>query len=115
MVASLSEWRRLRSSSSWRLLVAANLSDVQESARHRLVSSIISALLVLAVAAGFITPATRRYVTRPLAELSRRVSRFSASDVEGGRTVFPNGRWPRWLQTPGLRNQPLGKTRQREP
>jgi signal transduction histidine kinase len=72
------------------MLVAVNLSDVQENTRRRMVSSIIGALAALIMAAAFITLATRRYVTRPLAELSRRVSRFSSNEEDGGRPVGRN-------------------------
>jgi len=72
------------------LLVAVDLSEVRESNRRRLASSIAGALLVLMMAAAFITLATRRYVTRPLAELSLRVSSFSSDDEETERTVGRN-------------------------
>jgi signal transduction histidine kinase len=64
------------------LLVAVDLTEVRESNRERLTSSIVGALLVLAMATLFIILATQRYVTRPLAELSRRASQFSSNDDE---------------------------------
>lgn len=72
------------------LLVAVDLTEVREANRRRLASSIVSALLVLAMAATFITLATRRYVTRPLAKLSRRVSRFSSNEDEVERSPERN-------------------------
>ena len=72
------------------LLVAVNLTDVRAMNRRRLASLIAGALLVLAVAATFITLATRRYVTRPLSELSRRVSQFSSSEDEAERSPGRN-------------------------
>jgi len=72
------------------LLVAVDLSEVRESNRRRLAASLGGAALVLVMAAAFITLATRRYVTQPLAELSLRVSRFSSNDEEGDRSLWRN-------------------------
>jgi len=69
------------------LMVAVDLTEVREINHRRLIASIGAALLVLIVAATFITLATRRYVTRPLSELSRRVSRFSSNDNDAERSL----------------------------
>jgi signal transduction histidine kinase len=72
------------------LLVAVDLTEVRETNRRRLALSIVGTLLVLAMAAAFITLATRRYVTRPLSELSRRVSQFSSNDDASERSPGRN-------------------------
>ncbi len=77
-------------SSAGYLLVAVDLTEVRETNRERLTASIAGALLVLAMAATFITLATRRYVTRPLSELSRRVSQFSSNEDEAERSPGRN-------------------------
>lgn len=64
------------------LLVAVDVTEVRETNRRRLALSIVGTLLVLALAAVFIILATRRYVNRPLSELSRRVSQFSSNEAE---------------------------------
>jgi signal transduction histidine kinase len=62
------------------LLVAEDLTEVREEGERRVAYSVVAAFIVLALAASIITLATRRYVSGPLAELSRRVLQFSASD-----------------------------------
>jgi len=64
------------------LLAAVDLTEVRQVNRRRLALSIVGTLLVLTLAAVFIILATRRYVTRPLSELSRRVSQFSSNEAE---------------------------------
>jgi len=61
-------------------LVAEDLTDVREEGARRLAYSVTAAFVVLALAASIIIVATQRYVSRPLAELSRRVLRFSDKD-----------------------------------
>jgi two-component system NtrC family sensor kinase len=62
------------------LLVAEDLTDVREESDRRAAYSLVAAFVVLALATSIIVLATRRYVSRPLAELSRRVLQFSAND-----------------------------------
>ena len=60
------------------LLVAQDWTDISEDLRARTVGSIAAAVLVMALIAIIIPLAIRRYVSDPLSELSRRVTRFSA-------------------------------------
>jgi signal transduction histidine kinase len=59
------------------LLVAQDWSDISEDLRARSVGSIAAAILVMALIAAIIPLAIRRYISNPLSELSRRVTRFS--------------------------------------
>ncbi|MBF6568642.1 MAG: hypothetical protein IVW54_07185 [Candidatus Binataceae bacterium] len=72
------------------IMVAENLTELREDNARRFMSSIAAAIMVLVMAAGIITLATRRYVTRPLAELSLRVSRFSSNEDDPDRALGRN-------------------------
>jgi signal transduction histidine kinase len=65
------------------LLVANDFTDVREDLTGRVRISIIAGIATILVIAGLIALATRKYISRPLAELSRRVLRFSADDSSG--------------------------------
>ena len=70
------------------LLVAQEWSDVHEDLRQRVVVSVFAGAVALTLIAILIPLVSRRYVSQPLAELSRRISRFSAeeetrSDIQG--------------------------------
>jgi two-component system, NtrC family, sensor kinase len=70
------------------LLVAQDWSDVHKDLRRRVVAAIFAGTVALTVIAILIPLVSRRYVSQPLAELSRRISMFSAeqeirSDVHG--------------------------------
>jgi two-component system, NtrC family, sensor kinase len=67
------------------LLVAQDWTDIDEDVRQRMLPPVGAALLVTALIAALIPILVSRYVSQPLAELSRRVLRFSGSD-EPGRT-----------------------------
>jgi signal transduction histidine kinase len=62
------------------LLVAQDWTDISEDLRSRTIVSAIAALILMAAIAVTIPLVIRRYVSRPLAELSRRVMRFSRED-----------------------------------
>lgn len=64
-----------------RLLVAQDWTYVREDLRARRLTSIGAAILVVALIAAIIPLAVRRYISNPLSELSRRVTRFSAEDA----------------------------------
>jgi two-component system, NtrC family, sensor kinase len=64
------------------LLVSQDWTDISEDLRARSVGSIAAAILVMALIAGIIPLAVRRYISNPLSELSRRVTRLS--DQDGG-------------------------------
>jgi two-component system, NtrC family, sensor kinase len=66
------------------LLVAQDWTDIDEDVRQRMLPPIGAALLVTALVGALIPILVDRYVSQPLAELSRRVLRFS--DDEGGVT-----------------------------
>ncbi len=59
------------------LLVAQDWTNISEDLRDRMLTSVIAGLLVVAMIATIIPYVVRRYVSNPLAELSRRVVRFS--------------------------------------
>jgi signal transduction histidine kinase len=59
------------------LLVAQDWTDINEDLEARAVGSVIGAVLVVAVIAMIIPLLVRRYVSGPLAELSRKVMHFS--------------------------------------
>jgi two-component system, NtrC family, sensor kinase len=70
------------------LLVAQDWSDVHEDLRQRVVASALAGAVALTLIALLIPLVSRRYISRPLAELSRRLSLFSADaeihlDVHG--------------------------------
>ncbi len=68
------------------LLVAQDWTNINEDLKERALVSVVVALLVVAVIGTIIPFVVRRYVSRPLAELSRKVVRFS-NDSELDRTV----------------------------
>jgi two-component system, NtrC family, sensor kinase len=59
------------------LLVSQDWTDISEDLRDRSVGSIAAAVLVMALIAGIIPLTVRRYISNPLSELSRRVTRLS--------------------------------------
>jgi two-component system NtrC family sensor kinase len=59
------------------LLVAQDWTNISEDLKARALVSLTAALLVVAVIATIIPYVVRRYVSNPLAELSRKVRRFS--------------------------------------
>jgi signal transduction histidine kinase len=65
------------------LLVAQDWTDIDEDIRERMLPPIGAALLVTALIALLIPTLVARYVSRPLAELSRRVFRFSGIEQPG--------------------------------
>jgi two-component system, NtrC family, sensor kinase len=70
------------------LLVAQEWGDVHEDLRQRVVASVLAGAVALTLIAILIPLISRRYVSQPLAELSRRISLFSAeeeirSDIQG--------------------------------
>jgi two-component system NtrC family sensor kinase len=68
------------------LLVAQDWTDIDEDTRQRMLPPVGAALLVTALIAALIPILVSRYVSRPLAELSRRVLRFSGAE-EFGKTA----------------------------
>ena len=71
------------------LLVAQDWSDVHEDLRQRVVASALAGAVALTLIAVLIPLVSRRYISQPLAELSRRVSLFSA-DAEMHLDVHSN-------------------------
>jgi two-component system, NtrC family, sensor kinase len=65
------------------LLVAQDWTDIDEDVRQRMLPPVGAALLVTALVAALIPILVNRYVSRPLAELSRRVLRFSGTEQPG--------------------------------
>jgi len=63
------------------LLVAQDWTDIRADLKDRTIGSIIMALLVVALIIGVIPLAVARYVSRPLAELSRRVTGFPDAEL----------------------------------
>jgi two-component system NtrC family sensor kinase len=59
------------------LLVSQDWTDISEDLRDRSIGSIAAAILVMALIAGIIPLAVRHYISNPLSELSRRVTRLS--------------------------------------
>jgi signal transduction histidine kinase len=59
------------------LLVANDFSDVRRDLRERVRISIIAGIVTLLIMVALIAVAVRRYISRPLDELSRRVMSFS--------------------------------------
>jgi signal transduction histidine kinase len=68
------------------LLVAQDWTNIKEDLRERSVGSLMAALMVVGVIATIIPYVVRRYVSNPLAELSRKVLRFS-SDGDADRNL----------------------------
>jgi two-component system, NtrC family, sensor kinase len=62
------------------LLVAQDWTDISEDLEARTVGSVAAAILVMALIATIIPLVVRRYVSSPLSELSRRVTRLSDQD-----------------------------------
>jgi two-component system, NtrC family, sensor kinase len=62
------------------LLVSQDWTDISEDLRDRSVGSITAAMLVMALIAIIIPLAVRHYISNPLSELSRRVTRLSDQD-----------------------------------
>jgi two-component system, NtrC family, sensor kinase len=62
------------------LVVAQDWTEVRHDLRRRTISSIIAGAVVVLLTAILIPLVSRRYVSRPLAELSRRVSSLSFGD-----------------------------------
>jgi two-component system NtrC family sensor kinase len=62
------------------LLVAQDWTEVQHDLFRRTTSSIAAAVVVVLLTAILIPLVSRRYVSRPLTELSRRVSRLSSGE-----------------------------------
>ena len=59
------------------LLVAQDWTDIREDLKERTAISVLAAFTVIGVIVALIPLLVRRYVSSPLAELSRRVTRFS--------------------------------------
>ena len=59
------------------LLVAQEWSDLHEDLRRRVVDSVLAGAVAVTLIAVLIPLVSRRYVSQPLAELSRRISEFS--------------------------------------
>jgi two-component system NtrC family sensor kinase len=59
------------------LLVAQEWSDLHEDLRRRVVTSVLAGAIAVTLIAVLIPLVSRRYVSQPLAELSRRISEFS--------------------------------------
>ena len=59
------------------LLVSQDWTDISEDLRARSVGSVAAAVLVMALITAIIPLTIRRYVSNPLSELSRRVTRLS--------------------------------------
>ena len=62
------------------LLVAQDWSDIREDLRARTLGSMAAAIVVVTLIAALIPLAIRRYISNPLRELSRRVTRLSSGD-----------------------------------
>jgi signal transduction histidine kinase len=62
------------------LLVARDWSDIRVDLRARTLGSVAAAIVVVILIAVIIPLAIRRYVSNPLRELSRRVTRLSSGD-----------------------------------
>ncbi|MGH7914029.1 MAG: sensor histidine kinase, partial [Candidatus Binataceae bacterium] len=62
------------------LLISQDWTDISEDLRARSVGSVAAAILVMALIAAIIPLAIRRYISNPLSELSRRVTRLSDQD-----------------------------------
>jgi len=62
------------------LLVAQDWSDIRMDLRARTLGSVAAAIVVVTLIAAIIPLAIRRYISNPLRELSRRVTRLSSGD-----------------------------------
>jgi two-component system NtrC family sensor kinase len=62
------------------LLVAQDWTEVQRDLYRRTISSIIAGIVVVSLTVILIPLVSRKYVSRPLAELSRRVSRLASGE-----------------------------------
>jgi two-component system NtrC family sensor kinase len=67
------------------LLVANDWTDVRRDLTERVRISIGAGIVTLVLIIALITIAVRRYISRPLAELSRRVMSFSTGESESAR------------------------------
>ena len=65
------------------MLMAQDWTDSREDLRSRAILSVVGSLAVLAVIIALIPILVRRYVSNPLAELSRKVTRFSDDELRG--------------------------------
>jgi two-component system NtrC family sensor kinase len=65
------------------LLVAQDWSDISEDFKSRTLGSVAAAIVVVTIIAVIIPLAVRHYVSNPLSELSRRMTRFSDADELG--------------------------------
>ncbi len=63
------------------LLVAQDWTEVREDLAARTEASIFISIVIIAVVVALIPLLVRRYVSRPLAELSRKVTRFSDGEL----------------------------------
>lgn len=72
------------------LLVGQEWSDVREDLRQRVIASVLAGTVSLTLVIVLIPLVSRRYVSRPLAELSRRISLFSAEEEEMHLDVHGN-------------------------
>ncbi len=63
------------------LLVAQDWTEVRKDLTARTETSLFLSILIVAIVAGLIPLLVRRYVSKPLAELSRRVTRFSDDEL----------------------------------
>ncbi len=63
------------------LLVAQDWTEVREDLEARTEASILISIVIIAVVVALIPLLVRRYVSRPLAELSRKVTRFSDDEL----------------------------------
>jgi two-component system NtrC family sensor kinase len=63
------------------LLIATDWADVRQDLMVRAKISMLAGAITLVLIVGLIALAVRRYISRPLSELSRRVISFSAEDV----------------------------------
>jgi signal transduction histidine kinase len=69
------------------LLVAQDWTNIDQDIRERMLPSVGAALLVATLIAALIPILVHRYVTKPLAELSAKVLRFSGGNEFGSATV----------------------------
>ncbi|MGH7935159.1 MAG: sensor histidine kinase [Candidatus Binataceae bacterium] len=66
------------------LLVAQDWTNIGENLRERMLTPIGAALIVVILITALIPTLVSRYVSEPLAELSRKVIRFTDEDTVGG-------------------------------
>ena len=65
------------------IAVAQDWTDINDDVRAQMAGSMIAALLVIGAIVAIIPLAVRRYVSEPLAELSRRVTGFTNDELRG--------------------------------